>query len=64
MTDPDDPIGGMPPAESAEVDSAQGSAPGVPRWVKAIGVIALILIAFVVVQFVLGVQHGPGMHGA
>ena len=36
--------------------------PGVPRWVKIFGLIALaITIVFAIVMF-LGVEHGPGLH--
>lgn len=45
------------------VDSGRESAPRTPRWVIVLGVIALILILAVVAQFVLGIQHGPSMHG-
>jgi hypothetical protein len=38
--------------------------PGVPRWVKIFGLIALaIAIVFVILMF-LGVEHGPGLHSA
>jgi hypothetical protein len=38
--------------------------PGMPRWVKVSGIIALILVLLVVVTMVAGVggQHGPGRH--
>ncbi len=38
--------------------------PGMPRWVKLAGIIALILILLLVVLMVAGVggQHGPGRH--
>jgi hypothetical protein len=36
--------------------------PGVPRWVKIFGLIALaIAIVFVILMF-LGIEHGPGLH--
>lgn len=52
-------------------DPSPGTGPGTdhgatestPRWVKAFGSIALILVfAFVVLQFVVGGGHGPGRH--
>ena len=52
-----------PTDDAADFTPAFDSPPGVPGWVIAIGVIAVILIAFVAVTFVLGIQHGPGMHG-
>jgi hypothetical protein len=38
--------------------------PGIPRWVKVSGIIALVLVLLVVVIMVagLGGQHGPGRH--
>ena len=38
--------------------------PGIPRWVKVSGLIALVLVLLVVVMMVAGVggQHGPGRH--
>jgi hypothetical protein len=35
---------------------------GTPRWVKAFGVIALIVVALFVVLLVFGGGHGPGRH--
>jgi hypothetical protein len=44
-------------------DSAHGSAPGAPRWVKVSGALALIAVVVVVVVLVAGGgQHGPGRH--
>jgi hypothetical protein len=40
-----------------------GSAPtGMPRWVKAFLIIAIILVVAFIVTRLLGVQHGPGLH--
>ena len=37
--------------------------PGRPRWVKVSLLVALaIIVLFVVLQFVGGVDHGPGRH--
>ena len=36
--------------------------PGVPRWVKVCGVLALAVVVLVVVLLSSG--HGPGRHGA
>lgn len=49
----------LPPDPASEPRSA---APGTPRWVLVLGVIALILIVAFVVQAVLGGGHGPQMH--
>jgi hypothetical protein len=36
--------------------------PGMPRWVKALLVLAALLLLALVVGALLGVEHGPGMH--
>lgn len=51
-TTPDDPA----------VGRDRSSAPGTPRWVLVLGVIAIVLIVAFVVQAVIGGGHGPGMH--
>jgi len=38
-----------------------GSTTGAPRWVKVLGIIALLLILLVVVLLI-GGNHGPGRH--
>lgn len=39
--------------------------PGVPRWVKVTGIVALALVVLaVVVALALGGDHGPGRHAA
>jgi uncharacterized membrane protein len=35
---------------------------GAPRWVKAFGIIALIVVVLIVVMLVVGGNHGPGRH--
>lgn len=57
------------PEDPTSDDTAPGrkgpeSAPRAPRWVIVLGIIALILLLAVAAQFVLGIQHGPGLHGA
>jgi hypothetical protein len=49
--------------ERTTVGSGAESAPRTPRWVIALGIIALVLILAVAAQFVLGLGHGPAMHG-
>ena len=39
-----------------------GSTPGTPRWVKAFGIIALVLVLLFAISLLAGVRHGPGMH--
>lgn len=47
-------------------DSAPASPPperpGVPRWVKVFGLIALAIAIILAVLMLLGVEHGPGLH--
>jgi hypothetical protein len=37
-------------------------APGTPRWVKVLAIVAVALIALVVVLLLVGGNHGPGRH--
>jgi hypothetical protein len=37
---------------------------GMPRWVKVLLIIAILLVLAFVVAFFAGIQHGPGLHGA
>ena len=41
-----------------------GSPPGIPRWVKVFGIVALILILLVAIIMFTGIggQHGPDRH--
>ncbi len=45
-------------------DRNRGSIPpGMPRWVKVLGIIALLVIAaLIVVMVLIGGEHGPGLH--
>jgi hypothetical protein len=37
--------------------------PGIPRWVKVFGIIALVLVLLVIIMmFAGGGSHGPGRH--
>lgn len=60
-------------AESSEEPSYQGTRtdgnarqtrPPMPRWVKIFLAVVLIIVAALLISRALGVQHGPGMHGA
>lgn len=43
----------------------QATPPGMPRWVKILGVVAIAVIAVLVaVMLIAGGDHGPGRHGA
>ncbi len=45
-------------------DAAPDSHPGLPRWVKLLGIgAAVVVIVLVVAMLLVGGQHGPGMHG-
>ena len=39
-----------------------GAAHRTPNWVKAFGIIALVLVVMVGITLLSGIQHGPGMH--
>ena len=49
-----DPAPGEGPARDAH--------PGMPRWVKVFGGIALVVVVLVVVLLLTGGNHGPGRH--
>jgi hypothetical protein len=37
--------------------------PGMPRWVKVFGIVALVLVLLVIIMmFASGGSHGPGRH--
>jgi hypothetical protein len=44
-------------------DPETESAPGMPRWVKVLLVIAIAIAVGFVVSRLAGVEHGPGLHG-
>ena len=51
--------------EAPAAPDRRQSAPATPRWVWALGVVAVVLIViFIAAQLLFGVQHGPGLHGA
>ena len=42
----------------------QESPPGVPRWVKVSALLAVVVVVLAIAaSFVLGIEHGPGLHG-
>jgi hypothetical protein len=60
MTDP--PSDPVTRPETAD-DNTRGGHPGLPRWVKASGIIVVILvIALIVIMLVAGGDHGPRRH--
>jgi hypothetical protein len=48
--------------EAVATRSGQGSTQGMPRWVKVFLIIAIAFAAALIVSFVLGIEHGPGLH--
>lgn len=34
-----------------------------PGWVKVLGIVALLAVLVTIVVLLVGVPHGPGMHG-
>lgn len=36
--------------------------PGTPRWVKVLGLIALVLLLLFVIVMLIGGEHGPSRH--
>ncbi len=49
--------------DNTGVGPDRGSTTSIPRWVKVFGIIAIVLVLlFVVLQFIGGGEHGPGRH--
>lgn len=48
-----------PPDRSPDVT---GGPPSIPVWVKAMGIVVVVLLVAVLAGALLGVQHGPGLH--
>jgi uncharacterized cupredoxin-like copper-binding protein len=53
-----------PPSPAAGAAPGREPAPGIPRWVKVFGIIALVLVVLVILMLtgVFGEGHGPGRH--
>ncbi len=47
-----------------DVKMETGRPPAAPLWVKILALIALVGILLAAASLLLGVQHGPGLHGA
>jgi uncharacterized membrane protein len=45
-----------------ETRSPNSRPPPRPRWVKVLGIIAIVLVVVVVVMLIAGGEHGPGRH--
>ena len=50
----------LPPYSDRSQDT--GARPGMPHWVKVIGIIVIVLVLLFVISLLAGVRHGPGMH--
>jgi plastocyanin len=51
--------------DGAERESEPHVPPGMPRWVKAVGlVVGIGILLVILLQLVGGGEHGPGRHGA
>lgn len=48
----------------SDSDPAAPQLTGPPRWVKVLGVIALLILVVLVIGKVVGLEHGPSNHGA
>jgi hypothetical protein len=53
-----DPRGGRADLEP-DTSGADG---GLPRWVKIVGIIAIVVVLLMVVMLLVGGGHGPGRH--
>lgn len=46
------------------IDRRADGPPGLPGWVKLLGLsVVIVVVVLVVVMLLLGGEHGPGMHG-
>lgn len=52
------------PVDPPRTPSRDAARPGMPRWVKVFGLILVALLLVFLAAQLLGVEHGPGMHGA
>jgi hypothetical protein len=50
------------PRSSSGRTPAERRPPRMPRWVKVLLVIAILLIAGFLITRLVGVEHGPGLH--
>jgi hypothetical protein len=49
------------PRVEPDQESSLGTPPSMPRWVKVLGIITLILVLLVGIMLLTG-EHGPGRH--
>ena len=43
-------------------EPSPGSTMGTPRWVKVVGIIAVVLLLLLGIMMLIGGEHGPGRH--
>jgi hypothetical protein len=49
------------PGDDTGVRPSRGPT-GMPRWVKVFIIVAIVLVLALLVSWLLGLQHGPGLH--
>ena len=57
-----DPPRARDPSKDADMAAERGSPPGMPRWVKASGIIVAVLVLVLIVVLLLAGGHGPRRH--
>ena len=51
------------PANSEPDAASEATPPGVPRWVRVLAAVVLVLVVMLVLVMALtGGEHGPGLH--
>lgn len=61
---PGHPVSTDDSVDSGRLETGRGGPPRTPGWVKAFGIVALVLILAVILQLLLGIRHGPGLHSS
>ena len=59
-----DPPRARDPSKDADMAAERGSPPGMPRWVKASGIIVAVLVLVLIVVLLLAGGHGPRRHAS
>jgi hypothetical protein len=50
------------PGSSGGGMRAERRPPRMPRWVKVLLAVAILLIAAILISLLAGIEHGPGLH--